>query len=410
MSTRIEGDARAEWQQNWTVVLAAAAGMAVASLISYSSGLFIEPLEKEFHWSRAEIMSGHSIASTLAVICAPFLGFLVDRIGPRRVGIAGVIVLCGAIALFSVATPDIRVWQALWLPLSLGIILVQPMVWTGAVTSLFSAGRGLALAVTLCGGSVASFTVPRLAETLIANFGWRVAWVGIGAVWLVIALPLVVLFLTSKRDRERTAPVAQKVIHERLPIRQSGLFSWRFIQLLVAGVAIALVVVTMVVSTVPILSASGIARGTAVTIAGLVGITAIIGRLGVGTLLDRMDGRIIAAICVSLPVLGLLLLLYFPGSVPAALIAVLIFGLSMGAELDVIAYLTSRYFSRENFGLLFGTLGGFLGLATGNGPFLLNKVYDVTGSYVPAMWAAMPLCVLSAVLLLLLGPYPDHKA
>ena len=64
MSTRIEGSAAAEWRAHWPVVMAAMAGMAVASLISYSSGLFIEPLEKEFGWSRAEIAAGHSIAAT----------------------------------------------------------------------------------------------------------------------------------------------------------------------------------------------------------------------------------------------------------------------------------------------------------------------------------------------------------
>ena len=93
MSVRIEGSAAAEWRQNWTVVLAACAGMAVAAVISYSSSLFIEPLEREFGWSRAQIMSGHSIASTLAVICAPFMGILVDRIGPRRIGIAAIVTL-----------------------------------------------------------------------------------------------------------------------------------------------------------------------------------------------------------------------------------------------------------------------------------------------------------------------------
>ena len=179
--------------------------------------------------------------------------------------------------------------------------------------------------------------------------------------------------------------------------------------LLVAGVSIALVVVTMVVSVVPVLSASGISRSDATWVAGLVGITAIIGRLSIGALLDRMDGRIIAAICVSLPIIGIMLLIQVPGSLVAAAIAILIFGFSLGAELDIVAYLTSRYFGRENFGFLFGTIGGCLGFASGNGPVLLNRVYDVTGSYTPALWAAVPLCLLSAGLFLCLGRYPEGE-
>ena len=95
--------------------------------------------------------------------------------------------------------------------------------------------------------------------------------------------------------------------------------------------------------------------------------------------------------------------------VVAAAIAILIFGFSLGAELDIVAYLTSRYFGRENFGFLFGTIGGCLGFASGNGPVLLNRVYDVAGSYTPALWAAVPLCLLSAGLFLCLGRYPEGE-
>ena len=412
MSTRIDGNAAAEWRQHWTVVLAAAAGMAVASSIAYSSGLFIVPLEQEYGWSRAQIMSGHSIAATVAAVCAPFMGLLVDRTGPRRIGIAAVITMSIAIALFSLTGPSIWHWRALWLPLTLGIVLVQPMVWTAAVTSLFSAGRGLALAVTLCGSSIASIIVPKLTETLIDSFGWRMAWVGLGAFWLVIALPLILLFFTSTRDKERNVKQAKHLAdaRPRASVWQTGILTLRFAMLLIAGVCIALVVVTMVVSVVPVLSARGIERSDAAWIAGLVGVTAIVGRLSVGTLLDRMDGRIIAAGCVSLPIIGLMILIQMPGSPVAAAIAVLIFGFSLGAELDIVAYLTSRHFGRENFGFLFGTIGGCLGLASGNGPVALNAVYDATGSYEPALWAAMPLCLISALLFLFLGPYPEDKA
>jgi MFS family permease len=409
VSTRIEGHAASEWRQHWTVVLAAFAGMAVASFIAYSGSLFIEPLEREFSWTRAQIMSGPSIAATVAVVCAPFTGLFVDRIGPRRIGIAAVIILCTAIGMLSLTSANIWHWRALWLPVTLGIVLVQPVVWTGAITSLFAAGRGLALAVTLCGSSVASIIVPGLTYGLIESFGWRTAWVGLGGIWLFVALPIIWLFFTSAKDNNRTVsqPVAPDFAPLSPSIWQSGIFTWRFLQLLIAGVSIALVVVTIVVSIVPVLSASNIDRGEAASLAALIGVTAIVGRLTVGTLLDRMDGRIIAAVCVSLPILGLLILVNAPGSVMAAACAVLIFGFSLGAELDIVAYLTSRYFGRANFGLLFGTIGGVIGLAGGNGPVALNAVYDMTGSYLPALWAAMPICLLSALLFLLLGPYPE---
>jgi predicted MFS family arabinose efflux permease len=138
----------------------------------------------------------------------------------------------------------------------------------------------------------------------------------------------------------------------------------------------------------------------------LLGVSAIIGRLGIGVLLDRVHGRFLAAFCVLLPIVGITTLIYTPGSSFTASFAVLIFGFSLGAELDVVSYLTSRYFRLENFGFFFGTIGGFIGLAASNGPVALNAVFDAKGTYTPALWAAIPICLVSALLFVLLGPYP----
>ena len=82
----------------------------------------------------------------------------------------------------------------------------------------------------------------------------------------------------------------------------------------------------------------------------------------------------------------------------------------MGAELDILAYLTSRYFRKESFGMIFGTIGGFVALAGAGGPVILNRVYDLTHSYVPALWGILPVCILSATLFLLMGAYPTALA
>lgn len=408
MQSNGQANARDEWRAHWPIVLAAAAGYAVASIISYSSSLFIQPLQDEFGWSRAQIMSGHSISALAGAIFAPFTGLAVDRFGPRRLGIAAIIAVCLAVALFGLTSSDINMWRALWVPMAFAIVLVQPSVWTAAVTSVFSAGRGFALAVMLCGGSVASIITPQVTNFLIDNYGWRMAFAGLGAFWATLALPLVYFFFSSALDKERMSSepklLAEKI--QRESIWHSGLLTLRFAQLLVAGVGIAAVVVTLVVSMVPILSAGGIARSSAVNIASLVGIAAIVGRLSIGLLLDRWNGRFLAAFAVSIPIAALLLLIHYPGSALAASIAVLILGLSFGAELDIIAYLTSRYFKVTSFGLLFGTIAGFIGLAAGNGPVAISAVFDAQQTYVPALWGMIPICLVSAILFLLLGPYP----
>jgi predicted MFS family arabinose efflux permease len=99
------------------------------------------------------------------------------------------------------------------------------------------------------------------------------------------------------------------------------MLSRKFLQVAIAGLLIATVVVSIVTTLVPIMSANGIAREEAAGIAGLLGFTAIIGRLTVGWLLDHIEARFLATVMLSMPVIAILLLTQAPQSVPAAIAA-----------------------------------------------------------------------------------------
>lgn len=384
----------------------------MSAISSYSSGLFFEPLEREFGWSRVAIAAPHVLGSFAVILFGPYVGHMMDRFGSRRVGIAGTVMLIIAFSLLGLTTGHIGLWWSMWLLLALTSVLYQPMVWSSAVTSFFAAGRGFALAVTLCGTSICSVITPPLAAYMIDQLGWRMAFPAIALCWGIVVLPLLLLFFTSAADKARTGDPSQRVSHVRpgfFANFRGEVLTWRFLQVAIAGFSIALVVVSMAITIVPILSSNGIPRGTAAGIAALLGVSSICGRLTIGLLLDRYSGRHIAAVAVCLPIIGSLVLIANPGSIPAAALAVVIFGLALGAELDILAYLTSRYFSVASFGMLFGTIGIFINLASSTGPVLLNAVYDATKSYVPALWAVVPVCLVSATLFLLLGPYPERK-
>jgi MFS family permease len=410
MSMRLRGDPALEWRNHWLVVLAATSGVAVSTINVYSAGLFIAPFEREFGWTRAQISFGPVLPAITTVMLAPFMGAAIDRFGSRRVGIIGVSTLICMTALLSLAGPSIWSWWMLWTLLAIVNVFIQPTVWTSAVSGFFAAGRGLALAVTLSGSGIGSLLTPILTYRLIEHYGWRMAFVGLAVCWGTVVTPLVVLFFTSVRDRERAqARQARSTRRQLSYARGAGrdaLLSLRFIQLAAAGFLIATVVVSLAVSLVPILAWSGLDRGQAASIAAMLGIASITGRLTIGYLLDRVEGRFLAAFSVCLPILSGALLIAAPSSAIAASCAVLILGLALGAELDLVAYLTSRYFRLENFGLLFGTIGGLITLAGGAGPWVISLVYDHRHSYLPVLWAISPICLISATLFLLLGPYP----
>ena len=408
MSLTLTNQARLEWRSHWLVVLSACGAVGMTTINTYSTGLFIDPFEHEFGWTRAEITSGPAIAAVTTIIIGPFMGAAVDRIGPRRIGIIGLIALGSLTASLGLAGPSIWSWLGIWTLLALMNVFILPNVWTAAVSGLFSASRGLALAVTLCGSSIASIITPLLTLHLIAQLGWRWAYVGLAATWSVVVIPLVLLLFSSVQDNARLmrSPSQSRTKDALLTAIRHEMLSRRFLQMAVGVLLIASVVVTFTVSLVPILSWNGISRAEAASIAALVGFSSIAGRLVIGVLLDHLAGRILAAGAILLPVLSSGFLIAEPGSVAAAMTAVLILGLSLGAELDLVAYLASRYFSLRHFGFLFGTLASVVTLAGGGGPMLLSEVYDSTHSYLPGLWAAIPMCLASAMLFLTLGPYP----
>lgn len=405
--------AAAEWKRNWPVVMSGAFGIALASVTVYSIGAFIEPLEAEFGWSRGEITLGLTLVSLVSMIVAPFMGYAVDRMGPRRLGVAGVIAYCAAYAGFALTGSELWTWLGLWLVLAIAAALIKPTVWTTGVSSLFDAGRGLALAVMLCGTALCSTFTPIVSTWLIAEFGWRLAFVGVAGFWGIFVIPAVALFFTSAADRQRVGGTTAAGSSRDMPFSTSFGFHWRealptwkFARLAGAGFIPALTVVSFVASIIPILSFTGIERTTAAGIAGLVGISTVVGRLTGGYLLDRINGGIVGGVSLLMPVISSVLVLSFPGSVPAATAAVFVLGLSLGAELDAVAYLTTRHFGLRSYGVIFGTISGLLALATGLGPFLVNLSYDLTGSYFPAVTAYIPLSLLASALFFSLGRYP----
>ena len=197
------GSASEEWRRSWTLVLAASIGFSFHSIMAIGTGVFMDPLGQEFGWNRAQQSSGVSIASITAMVLSPFFGALIDRWGVRRLALPGLVLTSLAIAGFALTNGSMRQWFALWTVYALVSLAVKSTVWTAAVAGVFSASRGLAIGVTLGGTALAQIIVPPLANWLIADYGWRGAFVWLGIGWGSIALILSQLFLFDAHDRRR---------------------------------------------------------------------------------------------------------------------------------------------------------------------------------------------------------------
>lgn len=400
------GNAAAEWRSFWPLPIAAALGYSTSVLHVYSIGAYIGSLQQEFGWSRAQISAGITIASFgSGIFCVP-IGMLVDRLGPRRIGLVGVLLMCSAYALLSTASGTAANWLVLWGVLAVGSVCVQTTVWTSAVASRFTASRGLAFAITLSGASLAATLFPILATWLIGSHGWRTAFAAMGGIWAALVLPILFLFFRGAQDLGTGQRAALPAAALAGMSRAEGLRSPVLYKLLMAGGLFSFTLIGILVHFVPILKDSGAAPLAAAGIASLIGIFSIFGRLGTGLLLDRFPGHLVGAVAFLLPIIACVLL-FLDGARPFAQATAAAFvGLTVGSEVDVIAYLAAKHFGLKNFGTLYGALVMALTLGTAFGPLAAGAVFDRYHSYVPFLMLTVVLMAVSAIALASLGPPP----
>ncbi len=144
-----EGAALAEWRRHWPLVITSMFSFSLVAMGSVSFGAFLQPLQASFHWTRVEATYGLLLYSLVSIVGQPVVGRLIDRFGPRPIGLAGIVAGGVTFALFGTATGSVGLWIGLWLLYSLAAQMMLMPVWMAAVASEFEAGRGLALAATL---------------------------------------------------------------------------------------------------------------------------------------------------------------------------------------------------------------------------------------------------------------------
>ena len=150
----------------------------------------------------------------------------------------------------------------------------------------------------------------------------------------------------------------------------------------------------------------GLSPSQAATIQGIMGAAIIIGRIGVGHLVDRHWAPGVAAVVLSLPMFGSLLLY---GNPPywTTVLAVILIGLAAGAELDLMSFLTARYFGVLHYSKIYSLLYSGLAICGGSAPMLFAHLYDLNGSYAQSFLMGGAFFLISALLMLLLGRYPS---
>jgi MFS family permease len=400
--------ARQEWRRGWHLVLLTALGIACAptALPVYSLGVFVEPFQAEFGWGRGEIQTVILFSTGLSIFCAPLSGTMVKRFGLRWTilpGLAGV-----GIGLLAAAANTGSLWQlyaayALMSVLGTGAGMIG---WGALISGRFDKARGLALGLALSGTGLCAALMPQIALAGMSVLGWRGAYLFLAGFVLLIALPICMAVLPDDpvADNKTEQPV-----HVTGMDASAALRHWRFWVLGVATGAIYMVVGGLLPNFVPLLQDNGLSAAAAASIMGMFGISVVVGRICVGALVDRFWAPAVAT-AVLIPAAIACLVLQGETSLVVAAASVMIIGAATGMELDVLSFLTARYFGIADYARIYGRLFVFLAFTAGVAPMLFGYFHDWTGHYALPLQISAGLLVAGAVLLLALGRYPQEYA
>ncbi|PEQ11357.1 hypothetical protein B2G71_17540 [Novosphingobium sp. PC22D] len=404
---------RGEFARGWPVLVASSLGigLGMSPLFMFTSGVFAVALEREFGWSRAEILGAAAFDTLAILMVGPLVGRLNDRIGARPVALFS----CAAIGLMTIAlaltSSHIWVYYLLYATRSALSVGTLPPTFAKVVGAWFDKKRGMALGIALCTTGISGALLPPYVQSLVDAVGWRMAYVGLGLLPLIFALPAIAMLL-PRGGPPRHAAMAGRGREAAgreiggLEVREA-LFSYRFWAMGLLTLAAAVGLGGVLSNLVPMLVDRGFSLGEAAAQMSLYGVVIVFGRLVSGWLLDRFWAPGVGFVFLVSPCVGALLLATVADTGILVAVAVVMIALASGAEFDLVAFLTSRYFGQRNFSTLYAAQYAFFGLGAGLSPALFGAVHDLTDTYTNVLYMAAGLFLFSAVGLLTLGRYPD---
>lgn len=398
----------------WWIVGAGSVSQAYTSGTFWQGfGAFFDPIVEQFGWSRASTAAAMSLQRTESGAISPFVGYFIDKFGPRNVMLFGTALTALGFILLSMIQSQ---WQfyAAFLVLTLGLSFGTFLVVTTTVANWFVAQRSRALSITMAGSGVGGVLVP-LVVWLIATTDWRTGLVVIGIGYLVVGIP-VSLTMKSRPEEYGMLPdgAAQSAaqtdaagtgVRRRSALLNEVNFTTRqaltsrvFWQLAMA-MGISGLVISASIHQIPAIASFGMSREIAgVAILG-VSLFSVAGRLGCGFIGDRLDKRHVIAVALLFQFVGTLIFA-FSSEIWHLALFIITWGFGFGASIPVRFALIADLFGRQHYGSIMGSLMTTSAVFGVIGPVLVGWIFDVRGNY-REPFALMAFSVLIAVPMIL---------
>jgi len=393
-------------RQAWII----AASVFVTLFLVWGGGVntgpvFLPPLLKYFGWTRARVSTLGAAGALMAGACGPLVGFLVDRIGARRVMLLGAIIT-GIGFLAASRSDSYYSLLAANLMIAIGVTATTLIPASLVIAGWFSERRGLAMGLTFAGTSLGGAVMIVVANKAIAFGGWRAGYVAMALPMLAIVAPLVLFVVrsspsvvntSSESSHARPEPVIVPGVEltEAFRTRSFWLIAIAefFYACAIGGILVHLVVYLIGAGYSASLSASGLS---------MIYLMSTLGKLAMGPSADRLSPRVVLALVFGGAAIGTLLLLAAGSGLMLAGFIVLV-GIAAGTPLVLLPLVFIQSLGLKRLGSVQGAAGIFATIGAAIGPVAAGRIFDVSGSYAiafsvfAAMWLGAALAIFACL-------------
>jgi MFS family permease len=403
----------------WWIVFAGTAVLFVSSGIGfYGHGVILDPLRAAHGWSKATISSAITLYFLTAGIMGMLIGRQIDRYGPKWVLIFGSIAIGSGFFLLSLVD---AVWQlyAIYFLMAIGFSCTSLVPINTLITNWFIRKRGFAMSLTNTGLSIGGIVLVPFASNLITDWGLKITLPILGAIFWVVIIPIAIFFIKQRPSdldqfpdgkppelmspQEPASPLSQAA-QMRVWTRSQAIRTVSFWAIVVAFLLALSGQIAFLVHQVSFLSqylgVTGAATAVSVTAAA-----SIVGRLFLGTFVDRCDKRYVIMVCFLIQGIAVITLAHY-NQVVILYLGTFAFGLTMGSIIMSQSLIIGECFGLVSFATVSGVAGLFTLSGAAFGPAIAGFIYDATQSYQMAFTLFAVLSLIALFVIFLAKPPP----
>src|SRR5689334_8692159 len=363
----------------------------IVGLALYGLPFYYDFMVQQFGWTRAQVTSGNALSKLVIGPAFGFIaGWMVDRFGPRRLMMAGI--LMAGLALIGLGSiSSLGMFYFFYLFNALGYVCGGPLPNQVLLSRRFDKSRGKAMGIAYLGIGFGGAVVPWISHLLVERFGWQSALRILGVLIIVIAFPMAFMVRESaptEQDKDLVVPST--------PVK-SAFQSLPFYLLMVGSMcSIAAVSGTQQNLRLFLSLDQHYAQAASAQVLSLVLAFSIVGRLLMGWLADRMPKKYVMLL-IYLLVAGAIPFLFFANVKIAVSIFAVVFGIGLGGDYMIIPLMTAEIFGVRILGRLLGVILTADGIAEAASPWLIGRLRDVTGNYQNSFLVLIGMALLGAL-------------